>query len=61
MTFRCGGILRQMDAGWYRRQQEHVREALAIAERQATPEEITKAAALLATEPSARQQELKLK
>jgi hypothetical protein len=44
-----------------RRQLDRVQECIRITERQATPEELTEAAALLATEPSARQPELKLR
>jgi hypothetical protein len=61
MTFRCGGILRSMSDDERRRQMDRVRDAIQITERQATPEELTEAAAPLATEPSARQPELDLK
>jgi hypothetical protein len=57
MSFHSGNV-RIKDARWYRRQADHAREAIAIAERQATPEELANAAAILAIAPDARQKEL---
>lgn len=57
MTFKQGGILRANNAEWHRRQAAHAQEAIALCDRAPTDDEITKAAALLASEPSARQPE----
>jgi hypothetical protein len=60
MTFRQGGILRSMTDDERRRQMDRVQDAIRITERQATPDELTQATALLAIEPSTRQPELDL-
>jgi hypothetical protein len=60
MTFRCGGILRTMSSEDRRRQMDRVQECIRITERQATPEELAKAEAILAIEPNTRQPDLDL-
>jgi len=61
MTFRQGGILRTMSSDERRRQMDRVQDAIRITERQATAEELTEAAAVLAIEPEAVQPELHLR
>lgn len=61
MTFRCGGILRSMTPEERRRQMDRLQECIRITERQATPEELAEAAAVLEIESSQRQPGLALK
>lgn len=61
MTFKQGGILRSMTDAERHQQMDRIRDAIRLTDRRATPDEITKAAALLAERSSARQPELELK